>query len=55
MIRNSNGMTFVRIPKGTFMMGAPLGEQFRSDEEYQHEVTRSRDFHLGVCGVTQDQ
>ena len=53
MIKNSIGMTFVRIPKGTFMMGSPPDEPGRSLGEHQHEVTLSRDFHLGVCAVTQ--
>ena len=51
MIRNSIGMTFVRIPKGTLMMGSPPDEPSRSRGEHQHEVTLSRDFHLGVCAV----
>ncbi len=51
MIKNSIGMTFVRIPKGTLMMGSPPDEPSRSRGEHQHEVTLSRDFHLGVCAV----
>ena len=53
MIENSIGMTFVRIPGGTFLMGSPPDEHGRFQGETQHEVTVSRDFYLGVRAVTQ--
>jgi formylglycine-generating enzyme required for sulfatase activity len=54
-ITNSIGMKLVLIPKGTFMMGSPASEEGRRKDENQHEVTISKDFHLGVYEVTQAQ
>jgi formylglycine-generating enzyme required for sulfatase activity len=54
-ISNSVGMRFVQIPNGTFLMGSPLDEKWRGDDEYQHKVTLSRDFYLGSYAVTQSQ
>jgi len=53
MIENSIGMHFVRIPGGTFLMGSPLSEHGRTDGEILHQVTLVRDFHFGVCAVTE--
>jgi serine/threonine protein kinase len=49
-------MEFVRIPKGTFMMGAPDGEK-ESDvyQGPQRRVEITRDFYLGKYEVTQAQ
>ncbi|MCR4573698.1 MAG: formylglycine-generating enzyme family protein, partial [Lentisphaeria bacterium] len=44
-----------RIPAGTFMMGSPLSELGRFDNEQQHSVTLTRDFYIGVFPVTQRQ
>ena len=55
VVENSIGMKFVRIPKGTFLMGSPPDEVGSSDDERQHEVTLTRDFYLGVYEVTQAQ
>ena len=54
-ITNSIGMKLVLIPKGTFMMGSPEGEEARDEDETQHEVTISKDYYLGVTEVTQGQ
>lgn len=54
-IINSIGMRFTLIPKGTFMMGSPDGELWRSEDETVHEVTISRDYYFGIHEVTQDQ
>jgi formylglycine-generating enzyme required for sulfatase activity len=43
------------IPRGTFMMGSPVGELGRTIDETQHQVTLSRDFYIGVFEVTQKQ
>ena len=43
------------IPKGTFTMGSPSGELYRSSDETQHQVTLTSDFYLGVFEVTQRQ
>ena len=55
LVENSIGMKFVRIPKGTFLMGSPPFEEGSWDDERQHEVTLTRDFYLGVYEVTQAQ
>ncbi len=49
-------MEFVRIPKGSFLMGAPDGEkEASSDEKPQRRVEISRDYYLGKYEVTQAQ
>jgi formylglycine-generating enzyme required for sulfatase activity/serine/threonine protein kinase len=48
-------MEFVRIPRGTYLMGSPQDEQDRHDDEGQHEVEISRDFFLSKYAVTQQQ
>ena len=49
-------MEFVRIPKGSFLMGAPDSEQdARDDEKPQRRVEITKDFYLGKFEVTQDQ
>jgi formylglycine-generating enzyme required for sulfatase activity len=50
MITNSIGMKLVLIPKGTFMMGSPIGED--CGNEGQHQVTISKDYYLGATPVT---
>ena len=44
-----------RIPKGTFTMGAPVGEVGIYSNETQHQVTLTEDFYIGVFEVTQKQ
>lgn len=46
---------FVNIPHGVFEMGSPLGESGRYIDEVLHTVTITRDFEMGVTGVTQLQ
>jgi formylglycine-generating enzyme required for sulfatase activity/predicted Ser/Thr protein kinase len=48
-------MTFVLVPPGKFLMGSPAGEQDRSEDEVQHEVTITEPFYLGKYEVTQAQ
>lgn len=45
----------VKIPAGSFMMGSPTSERFRSSSEIQHRVTISRDFYIGKYEITQRQ
>jgi formylglycine-generating enzyme required for sulfatase activity len=53
---NGVGMKFVRVGRGTFLMGAAKGERGAEPQESpQHEVEISRDFYLGVTEVTQKQ
>ncbi len=51
-IENDLGMRFVLIPPGRFLMGSPLGEPSRRDDETQHEVTLTRGFYIGATEVT---
>jgi len=48
-------MRLVEIKPGRFMMGSPLSEIFRGDDEQQYEATISRAFFLGQTEVTQAQ
>ena len=43
---------FILIKGGTFDMGSPENEAWRSEDEVQHSVTVS-DFYMGVFEVTQ--
>jgi formylglycine-generating enzyme required for sulfatase activity len=52
LAKNSIGMEFVRIPKGSFMMGSVNGNK---DERPVHRVTISKAFWLGKTEVTQSQ
>lgn len=49
-IPGTNG--FVRIKGGTFSMGSPSGENWRSADEKRHRVTVD-DFYMGIYEVTQ--
>jgi serine/threonine protein kinase len=54
--KNSIGMEFVKIPAGTFTMGAPKDEKGSEDDERpQHEVSISKEFYMGKYEVTQGQ
>lgn len=52
---NSFGMTFNRIPAGTFMMGSPEDEPGRIYYETQYEVTLTQPFYMQTTEVTQGQ
>jgi formylglycine-generating enzyme required for sulfatase activity len=52
---NSIGMKFALIPPGTFLMGSPMGEERRGDNEFQHRVTLTKGFYIGVYEVTRGQ
>jgi len=54
-VSNSIGMTFVRIPAGTFTMGSPPGEPYRDHRETPHRVTISKSFYLQTTEVTLGQ
>lgn len=56
IIKNSVGMTFVRIPAGSFRMGSPDDEPgHREYESPVHEVKITKPFYLSVTPVTQAQ
>lgn len=46
---------FVWIPPGTFVMGSPIGETYRGDDEIQHTVTLTRGFWISRHEVTQGE
>ena len=49
-------MEFVRIPAGEFMMGSPVGESGRHDDEGpQHQVRITEPFYMLTTEVTQQQ
>jgi len=54
-ITNSIGMRFVLIQAGTFSMGSPDKEKFRSKNETRHKVMLTRPFYLQTTEVTQGQ
>jgi formylglycine-generating enzyme required for sulfatase activity len=45
----------VLIAKGTFLMGSPVSEKKRDQDEELHQVSISKDFFLGTFLVTQAQ
>jgi formylglycine-generating enzyme required for sulfatase activity len=54
-ITNSIGMTLVPIANGSFHMGSGVQEEGYRFKEPRHEVTLTRDFHVGAFEVTQAQ
>jgi len=52
---NVFGMTFIRIPAGTFTMGSPEDETGRDSDETGHQVTLTKPFYLQTTEVTQGQ
>ena len=55
MTEDTLSMRFRYIPRGTFQMGSPVGEEGRDDDETQHAVTLTRGFWMGETEVTQKQ
>jgi formylglycine-generating enzyme required for sulfatase activity len=52
---NSLGMEFVYIEPGSFMMGSPLDEPKRDNDEKQHQVTLTKGYYIQTTEVTQGQ
>lgn len=52
---NGIGMEFVYIPAGTFLMGSPVDEFRRDDDENLHPVRLTRGFYMQVTEVSQRQ
>jgi formylglycine-generating enzyme required for sulfatase activity len=48
-------LEMVLIPAGKFLMGSPVSEVGRRDNETQHEVTLTKPFYMGKYEVTQEQ
>ena len=55
VITNTLGMRLAYIPAGRFDMGSPPEEKGRQPDEFQHQVTFTRPFRMGVTEVTQTQ
>jgi len=56
LVKNSIGMTFVRINAGAFRMGSPDNEAgHREHESPVHEIRITKPFYLSVTPVTQAQ
>ncbi|MEW6238500.1 MAG: formylglycine-generating enzyme family protein [Candidatus Omnitrophota bacterium] len=55
MPEHSKPLDFILIKAGTFLMGSPMIDQFRREDETQHEVTITKDFYIGKYEVTQEQ
>ena len=55
VVANSIGMKLAYVPPGKFVMGSPVDEPGRHNDESTHHVTISRGFYLGVTEVTQAQ
>jgi formylglycine-generating enzyme required for sulfatase activity len=51
----TTGMEFVAIPIGNFMMGSPVTEPDRGQDEVQHRVTLTHQIYMGKFEVTQKQ
>ncbi len=51
----STTASFVKIPKGSFMMGSPLSEANRHNDELQRQVNITKDFEIMTTEVTQLQ
>jgi formylglycine-generating enzyme required for sulfatase activity len=52
---NSIGIKLLLLPAGTFTMGSTYTEEYRDDDETQHQVTLSKPFYMGRTEVTQGQ
>jgi sulfatase modifying factor 1 len=48
-------LELIWVKPGTFMMGSPVSEADRDDDESQHQVTLTKGFYLGKYEVTQAQ
>ncbi|MFO7784852.1 MAG: formylglycine-generating enzyme family protein [Thermodesulfobacteriota bacterium] len=52
---NSIGMEFVLVPAGTFIMGSPMSEADRDNDEDPYEVTITKPFYMQTTEVTLGQ
>ncbi len=54
-VRDANGMEFILIPPGRFLMGTPFAADVSEDEMPQHEVVISQPFYMGRYEVSQGE
>ena len=55
LLPENHAIEMIWVEPGTFMMGSPESEEYRSDDETQHEVILTEGFWLGETEVTQHQ
>ncbi|MEC7984722.1 MAG: formylglycine-generating enzyme family protein [Myxococcota bacterium] len=53
-LADDSGFEFVWVPSGSFIMGSPLEEVDRDEEERQHPVRISNSFYVSASEVTQE-
>lgn len=53
--KNEFEMTFQLVPAGSFIMGSPLAEPGRNQDEEQHKVSFDKPFYMQTTEVTQKQ
>ncbi|MFM7296292.1 MAG: formylglycine-generating enzyme family protein, partial [Planctomycetota bacterium] len=51
----ATGIELLLCPPGEFLMGSPEAEEYRSDDERQHQRTIGKPFYIGRTEVTQEQ
>lgn len=54
-IKTKTGIDFIKVEPSCFIMGSPLTESERADEEKQHKVCITQPFLLGKYEITQGQ
>jgi formylglycine-generating enzyme required for sulfatase activity len=54
-LENAYGMRFVLIPSGGFVMGSPVGEPHRNENETPHNVLLTKPFYMSITEVTNEQ
>ncbi len=52
ILHTPSGVTLIRVPAGSFLMGSPQSEARRSSDEAQHSATIDRDFYLAETETT---
>ncbi|MDJ0521810.1 MAG: SUMF1/EgtB/PvdO family nonheme iron enzyme [Planctomycetota bacterium] len=54
-IQNAQGMRLALIPPGGFVMGSPMGEAGRGEDETPHNVVITKPFYMSITEVTNAQ
>ncbi|MDP6543011.1 MAG: SUMF1/EgtB/PvdO family nonheme iron enzyme [Phycisphaerae bacterium] len=53
--KGKSKMTFALIPAGTFVMGSPMTEKGRREDEVQHKVKITKPFYMSTTEITEAQ